>query len=60
MELLEELLSRWNKTMTRSYFETPFEARWLLCRSPKNAHILPCMLRFFVSLRLALEPDPSF
>jgi len=44
----------------RSGFKTPSKARWLRCRPPQNAHILPCMLRFFVGLRLALEPDLRF
>ena len=29
-------------------------------RPLQNAHILPCMLCFFIGLRLALEPDLRF
>ena len=45
---------------TRSYLKNPSEARWRCYGSARNAHILPCMLRFFAAPRLALEPDPHF
>jgi hypothetical protein len=32
----------------------------LRCKPLQNAHILPCMLRFFIGLRLALEPNLRF
>jgi hypothetical protein len=38
----------------------PSKAQWLRCRPLQNAHILPCMLRFFIGLRLALEPNLRF
>jgi 4-carboxymuconolactone decarboxylase len=32
----------------------------LCCGPAQNAHILPCMLRFFATPRLALNPNPLF
>jgi|GEM_PF-2388129 len=46
--------------VARSRFKALAEARWLRCRFPQNAHSPPCMLRFFVNLRLALKPDSRF
>jgi hypothetical protein len=44
----------------RSGCKTPSKAQWLRCKLLQNAHILPCMLRFFIGLRLALEPNLRF
>jgi len=52
-----------SNTRIRSRFKTSSEDRWPAaadCRFPQNAHSLPGMLRFFVNLRLALQPDPVF
>ena len=46
--------------LIRSGFKTPSEAQWLRCKPLQNAHILTCMLRFFIGLRLALEPYLGF
>jgi hypothetical protein len=45
---------------TRSGFKTPSKAQELRCKPLQNAHILLCMLRFFIGLRLALEPNLRF
>jgi hypothetical protein len=52
--------------LPRSCFKTPSKAQLVRhstladCKPLQNAHILPCMLRFFIGLRLALEPNLRF
>ena len=38
-----------------SYLKNTSNAQLQCCGPPQNAHILPCMLRFFVGPRLVLE-----
>ena len=38
---------------TRSYLKNVSNAKWLCCEPRQNAHILTCMLRFFLGSRLA-------
>ena len=45
---------------TRSHLKKASKAPWRRCGSAQNAHILPCMLRFFAAPRLALNPDSPF
>jgi len=44
----------------RSYLKNASNAQKRRCQSPQNSHILPCMLRFFVGWRFALERDLLF
>jgi hypothetical protein len=44
----------------RTYLKKASKASLRRCGSAQNAHILPCMLRFFAVPRLALSPDPHF
>ena len=45
---------------SRSHLKKASNAQRLRCKPPQNAHILPCMLCFFIGLRLALERDLPF
>ncbi len=44
----------------RTYLNNSLTPEWLRCRPSQKPHILPCMLRFFAALRLALGRDPYF
>jgi hypothetical protein len=49
-----------NCKYTKNATKTSSKAIWRRCEPPQNAHILTCMLRFFVGLRLALWPNLRF
>ena len=44
----------------RSYLKNTSDTQLPCCWPPQNAHILPCMLRFFVGPRLVLERNLHF
>ena len=44
----------------RSGLKTPSKAQGLRCVPLQNAHILLCMLRFFLGKRLVLKPNLRF
>jgi hypothetical protein len=46
----------------KSGFKTPSKAQWLRCKPLQNVLLIPPLagLRFFIGLRLALEPDLRF
>jgi hypothetical protein len=45
---------------SRTHLKNVSSGPELRCGPAQNAHILPCMLRFFAIPRLALNPDPLF
>ena len=59
-EKIGALFSSIATNLPRSGFKTPSNVPWLRYEPLQNAHILPCMLRFFIGLRLALEPNLKF
>ena len=59
-EKMGALISSIAINLPRSGFKTPSNVPWLRYEPLQNAHILPCMLRFFIGLRLALEPNLKF
>jgi hypothetical protein len=44
----------------RSYLKNASDSRWRRCTPLKNAHNLPRLLRFFISVRLTLSCDLLF
>ena len=45
---------------SKTAFKSPAYTRMLRCKPTQNAHILACMPRFFVGLRLAYGHKPGF
>jgi hypothetical protein len=46
--------------ITTSHLKDTSNAQLRCCEPLRNAHILPCMLRFFIGSRLVLERDLHF
>ena len=46
--------------LNRTHLKNSLTPEWLCCRPAQKPHILPCMLLFFATLRLALGRDPYF
>ncbi|MGD2272797.1 MAG: hypothetical protein PVI06_20540, partial [Desulfobacterales bacterium] len=59
-------IARWGypsmplENSSRNGYKTPSKAQWLRYSPLQNAHILQCMLRFFIGLCLALELNLRF
>jgi len=53
----------WNiikPSLIRTHLKNASKCPWRCCNPIQNAHILTCMLRFRIGLRLALNPNPPF
>jgi hypothetical protein len=55
-----DLIIRDVDNQPRNYLKNASNAQLRRCKPLQNTHILPCMLRFFIGLRLALERDLLF
>ena len=51
---------RFELDSSRTHLKNSLTPEWLCYRTAQKPHILPCMLRFFAALRLALGRDPYF
>jgi hypothetical protein len=52
--------ARFHLISIRNDFKTPSNVRMLRCNPTQNTHILSCMLRFQVGLRLAFDHNLQF